>query len=137
MGSSSWIMEYDLNRIEIVKTQKTKYVIKTSEHFFQFSVDWIVHDNIFSKTIFLCSNMLCEMFYLLRCFAFTGLKCFSASLKLMYLLPNTMWYSGFLWMKTQLNMKLQMNCLWKDNCKYLLKCWLAINSPNKVLYVRW
>ena len=26
-------MEYDVNRIEFVKTQKTKYVIQTSEHF--------------------------------------------------------------------------------------------------------
>ena len=29
------IIEYDLNRIEFVKTQKTKYVIQTSEHIFQ------------------------------------------------------------------------------------------------------
>ena len=26
-------MEYDLNRTEFVKTQKTKYVIQTTDHF--------------------------------------------------------------------------------------------------------
>ena len=28
-------MEYDVDSIELVKTQKTKYVIQTSEHIFQ------------------------------------------------------------------------------------------------------
>ena len=65
-------MEYDVNRIEFVKTQKTKYVIQNSQTYFS-----NVHNDIFLKVIFLlCSNIFCEMFYLLRCFAFAELKCF-------------------------------------------------------------
>ena len=32
-------MEYDVNRIEVVKTQKTKYVIQTIKHIFQICID--------------------------------------------------------------------------------------------------
>ena len=28
-------MEYDVNRIEFMKTQKTKYILETSKHIFQ------------------------------------------------------------------------------------------------------
>ena len=79
-------MEYDLNRIEFMK----KYVIQTSEHIFQTCIDCIVHNYIFLKDIFsLCSNIFCEMFYLLHCFAFAELKCFWAS-PAMFLLPNNL-----------------------------------------------
>ena len=65
-------MEYDVNRIEFVKTQKQNTSYKRS-NIFQIYVDC----NIFLKVIFsLCSNVFCEMFYLLRCFAFAELKCF-------------------------------------------------------------
>ena len=39
MGSSSWIMEYYVNRIGFVKTQKTKYVMQTTKHIFQICID--------------------------------------------------------------------------------------------------
>ena len=39
--------EYDVNRIEFVKTQKTKYFIQTSEHIFEICIDCIVHNDIF------------------------------------------------------------------------------------------
>ena len=84
-------MEYDVNRIKFVKTQKIKYTIQTSKHIFQICIDCIVHNNTFLKDIFsLFSNILCEMFYLLRCFEFAELKCFCASPTLMCLLPNTL-----------------------------------------------
>ena len=70
-------MEYDVNRIEFVKTQKTKYVIQTTEYIFQICIGCIVHNYMFLKVIFsLCSNVFCEMFYLPRCFVFADLKCF-------------------------------------------------------------
>ena len=69
-------MEYDVNRNEFVKTQKTKYVIQMSKHIFQIYMDGIVHDGKFLQVILLlCSNMFCEIFYLLCCFMFAGLKC--------------------------------------------------------------
>ena len=84
-------MEYDVNKIEFVKTQKTKYVIQTIERIFQICIDCIVHNDIFLKVIFsLCCNIFCEMLYLLRCFAFAELKCFWASPTLMCLIPNTL-----------------------------------------------
>ena len=61
-------MEYGVNRIEFVKTQKIKYVIQTSKHIFQICIDCIVLNDVFLKVIFsLCSNMFCETFYLLHC----------------------------------------------------------------------
>ena len=39
MGSSSWIMEYYVNRIGFVKTPKTKYVMQTTKHIFQICID--------------------------------------------------------------------------------------------------
>ena len=39
--------EYDVNRIEFVKTQKTKYFIQTSERIFEICIDCIVHSDIF------------------------------------------------------------------------------------------
>ena len=67
----------DVNRIEFVKTQKTKHVIETSENILQICIDCIVHNYIFSKVIFsLCSNIFCEMCYLFCCFVFAELKCF-------------------------------------------------------------
>ena len=81
-------MEYDVNRIEFVKTQ---YVIQTSKNIFLICIDCIVQNNIFLKVIFsLCSCMFCEMFYLLCCLAFAELKCFCVTPKLMFLLPNTL-----------------------------------------------
>ena len=69
------IMEYDLNRIEFVKTQK-KTSYKQVNIFFK-CIDSIIHNEIFLKVIFsLSSNIFCEMFYLLRCFMFAELKCF-------------------------------------------------------------
>ena len=44
-------MEYDINRIEFVMTQKTKY-IQTSKHIFQICIDQTVHDDIFLKSYF-------------------------------------------------------------------------------------
>ena len=32
-------MEYDVSRIEFVKTQKTKYIIQTGEHIFQICIN--------------------------------------------------------------------------------------------------
>ena len=32
-------MEYDVNRIEFVKTQKKKYVMQMSEHIFQICIE--------------------------------------------------------------------------------------------------
>ena len=114
-------MEYDVDSIEFVKTQKTKYVIQTSEHIFQICFDCIVHNHIFLKIIFsLCSDMFREMFYLFRCFAFAELKCFCAPPSPMCLLPNTLWYNEFLRMETQLIMKLQRNYLQKNNWAFLL-----------------
>ena len=53
------MIEYNINRIEFVKTQKAKYVIQTSEHIFQIRIDCIVHNDIFLKVIFsLRSNSL-------------------------------------------------------------------------------
>ena len=70
-------MQYDVNRIEFVKTQKTKYVMQTSEYIFKICIGCIVHIYIFLKIICsLCPDMFCEMFYLLRCFAFAEIKCF-------------------------------------------------------------
>ena len=46
-------MEYDVNRIEFVKTQKTKHVIQTSEHIFQICIDCICIDCIVHNDIFL------------------------------------------------------------------------------------
>ena len=84
-------MEYHVNRIEFVKTQKTKYIIKTIKHIFQICIDCIVQNDTFLKLIFsLCSNIFCEMFYLLHCFVFAELKCFWASPTLMCLIPNTL-----------------------------------------------
>ena len=68
-------MKYDINRIEFAKTQKTKYVIQTSKHIFQIGVDLIVYDDMFSKHF-----KHFEMFYLLWCFTFAGLRCFCVSL---------------------------------------------------------
>ena len=63
-------MEFDLNRTEFVKTQKTKYVIQTSI-FFQTCIDCIVQNDIFLKVTFsLCFKIIYEMFYLLHCFTF-------------------------------------------------------------------
>ena len=104
------------------RIKRIKYLIQTREHIFQFCIDCIVHNDDFLKLIFsLCSNMFSEMFYLLRCFAFTELKWCYASPILMCLLPNTLSYNGFLRMETQLNMKLQMNYLQKENWTQLMK----------------
>ena len=102
-------MECDVNRTEFVKTQKTKYIIQTSQHIFQICIDCIVHNDIF----LICSNIFCEMFYLLRCFAFAELKCFlSRPQRCLHfqILYNTMDFY-----KWKLNMNLQINYLPKDN----------------------
>ena len=39
-------MEYDVNRTEFVKTQKTNYTIKMSGHIFQICIDCIVLNQI-------------------------------------------------------------------------------------------
>ena len=36
-------MEYDVGRIEFVKTQKTKYLIQTSEHIFRICIGCTVN----------------------------------------------------------------------------------------------
>ena len=129
-------MEYDVNRNEFVKTQKTKYVIQMSKHIFQIYMDGIVHDDKFLQVILLlCSNMFCEIFYLLCCFMFAGLKC-NVHSSHWCLLPNTIQYNGFLQMETQLNMKLQMNHLQNDNWANLLKCWCVINFSYEVLHMQ-
>ena len=78
-------MKYDVNSIEYVKNQKTKYVIQMSEHVFQICIDYFVHKHIFKSYFFICSNILCEMFYLLHCFASAELKCFCVLSTLMCL----------------------------------------------------
>ena len=102
------IMEYDVSRMEFVKTQ---YVIQMSEHISVFIALFTMI--YFLKVIYfiIYSDMCCDMFFLLHCFAFAELKCLVVSPTLMCLLPNTLYYSGFLWIETQLNMKLQMNYL--------------------------
>ena len=55
-----------INRIEFVKNQKTKYLIRTSEHVFQICIDCIVHNDIFWKLFF---------HYVLTC----SVKCFICS----------------------------------------------------------
>ena len=40
-------MEYDINRIEFAKTQKTKFIIQTCEHIFQICIDCIVKSYFF------------------------------------------------------------------------------------------
>ena len=47
-------MEYDINRIESVMTQKTKYIMQASKHIFQICIDCIVHNQIFFKVILFC-----------------------------------------------------------------------------------
>ena len=44
-------MEFDRNRIEFVKTGKTKYVKQVSKHIFQICIECIVHNHIFVKVI--------------------------------------------------------------------------------------
>ena len=56
-------MEYDVNRTEFVKTQKTKHTMQTSEHIFQICIDCIVHNHIFLQVIFsLCSDIFVKCF---------------------------------------------------------------------------
>ena len=51
-------MEYDVNRIEFVKTQKTKHVLQTSEHIFQICIDCIVHnEKLLFYFVLTCSNI--------------------------------------------------------------------------------
>ena len=92
-------MEYDVNRIEFVKTQKTKYFIQTSEHIFQICIDCIVYIHlyiyfiyiayIFKIYFFIMFCFIIIMFFIICCyFAFAELKCFCALPTLMCLLPN-------------------------------------------------
>ena len=68
-------MEYDVDSIEFVKTQKTKYVIQTSEHIFQICFDCIVHNHIFLKLFFHCA-LTCSV----KCFiCFVALHLLSSS----------------------------------------------------------
>ena len=46
-------MEYDVNKIEFVKTQKTKYAIQTIERIFQICIDCIVHNLLFESYFFI------------------------------------------------------------------------------------
>ena len=100
--------------MEFVKTQ---YVIQMRERIY-----CIVHNDIFFKYNFfiIYSDMCCDMFFLLHCFAFAELKCFVVSPTLMCLLPNTLYYSGFLWIETQPN----ISCKWII-CKRITEhsCW--------------
>ena len=86
-------MEYDVSRMEFVKTQ---YVIQMSEHISVFIALFTMI--YFLKVIYfiIYSDMCCDMFFLLHCFAFAELKCLVVSTTLMCLLPNTLYYSGFL-----------------------------------------
>ena len=73
-------MEYDINRIEFAKTQKTKFIIQTCEHIFQICIDCIVKSYFFIMFLHVLWN-----FYLLRCLAFAKLNCFCVLLTLMCL----------------------------------------------------
>ena len=82
-------MEYDVNRIEFVKSLIKKNHTNEQTHFsdlYWLNCSWWY---IF-KSYFLYSNMLREMFYLLCYIVFTWLQCFCVSLTLMCLYPNTM-----------------------------------------------
>ena len=46
------MMEYDVNRIEFVKSPKTKYIIQTGEHIFQICIDWMFTTVYFQKLLF-------------------------------------------------------------------------------------
>ena len=125
--------EYDVNRIEFVKTQKTKYFIQTSEHIFQICIDCIVHNDIFKKIFFHY-----DLTYSVKCFIYSvASRLLSSSVSvrptLICLLSNTLWNNRFLQMETQLNMKLQMDYLQKNNWAHWRKCCRVI----KVLHVRW
>ena len=132
-------MEYDVNRIEFVKTHKTKYVIQTSKHF-QICIDYIIHNDVVLKDIFsICSYIFCEIVYLLHCFLFTELKCFEhlphwwcVYFQILY---NTMDF--YKWKLNLIPMKLQINYLEKGNWAYLPKHWCAINKSYKVLHMQW
>ena len=127
-------MEYDLNRIEFVK----KYVIQTSEHIFQICIDWIVHNYIFTKNIFsLCSNIFCEMFYLLIASRLLSSSVFESPPQCFYfqIIYNTKDF--YEWKLNLIPIKLQMNYLEKDNWAHLLKHWCAINSSYTILHVQW
>ena len=66
--------EYDVNRIEFVKTQKTKYFIQTSEHIFQICIDCIVHNDIFKKIFFHY-----DLTYSVKCFIYSVASCLLSS----------------------------------------------------------
>ena len=93
------------------------------------------HRVIFSS----CSNMFCEMFYLLRCFASAKLKCFCAFPTLMCLLPIQCVYFIIQWISTNGNSIWSHKWIYlqKDNWAHLLKHWCAINLSYKVLHVQW
>ena len=46
-------MEYDVNRIAFVKTQKTKYFIEMSEHIFQICIECIVYIYLYIFVIYI------------------------------------------------------------------------------------
>ena len=46
-------MEYDVNRIAFVKTQKTKYFIETSKHIFQICIECIVYIYLYIFVIYI------------------------------------------------------------------------------------
>ena len=93
------------------------------------------HRVIFSS----CSNMFCEMFYLLRCFASAKLKCFCAFPTLMCLLSIQCVYFIIQWISTNGNSIWSHKWIYlqKDNWAHLLKHWRAINLSYKVLHVQW
>ena len=77
------MMEYNVNRIEFVKTQKTKYVAQKSEQIFQICIDCIVHNDIVLKDFFI-------MFLHFLCNVLSAPLLHVASRTLMCLLPNTL-----------------------------------------------
>ena len=71
-----------ITRLEISLTNKQTYF---SNLYWLNCLWW----HIFKSYFLLCSNMFCEMFYLLCCFVFARLKCFCVLFKLICLLLNT------------------------------------------------
>ena len=46
-------MDYDVNRIKFVKTQKTKYFIQMSKHIFQICIDCIIYIHLYIFFIYI------------------------------------------------------------------------------------
>ena len=77
-------MENDVNRIEFVKTQKTKDFTQTSKHIFQICIDCIVYIHLYVFFMYIAYIFKSYFFYYVLtcsvqcfiscCFAFAELK---------------------------------------------------------------